>query len=163
VAADATLSGSGSSSITATADGGATSPGPDVTWSADASASDIESFATAGPVRPGLVGLLIDGFGGLAGASFTTNGASFGIGIGSCCLPFELGTVFQVSVSAGGGGGGGPANAEESSASVSFSITEADGITPVPFFTVVTPEPVTWGLLLLGLSASAMFPARKEG
>jgi hypothetical protein len=158
VAADAIISGEGSSNTSAEADGGATA-GTDVSWSAGGTESDTEFFATAGPVRPGLIGVLTDGFGGSNSANLIENG--FGYAGDQCCLPFELGMVFQVSVyaSAAAGGGPGEADAEDSSAGVTFVLSEADG-TSVAFFSVGPPEPATWGLLLVGFSAYAMLHAR---
>ncbi len=82
--------------------------------------------------------------------------------------PFELGEVFQVYLTANGGAGGSPGcdsncgpGAGESTAGISiFQLTEADGTTPVPFFAIVTPEPATWGFLLFGLAACALFYVR---
>ena len=163
VVADASISGFGPSEITAGADAGAGPPDPGVAWSASGTASDIEVFETGGPVRPGVIALSISGFGGMASASLTQGGTIFGIGTDGCCFPFELGTAFEVSVFAGAGGAGGPANAQDSSASISFFLFEADGTTPVPFSSVATPEPSTWGFLLFGLSACAIFHSRARG
>jgi hypothetical protein len=158
IAADASVSGSGTDDIVAVADAGATAD-PGVAWSASSRASDTEVFGTAGPLRPGLIGLVIEGFGGLADASLTQGRTTYGIGTDNCCFPFELGALFQVSVSAGADAAGGLPNAQSSSASLSFLLLEADG-SPVSFFSVATPEPATWGLLLLGLSACATLSAR---
>jgi hypothetical protein len=157
IAADAAVVGSGTEFIAASADAGATAD-PGVFWSAGGRASDTEVFGTAGPLRPGLIGIATEGFGGINSASLTQGRTTYTGD--ACCFPFELGALFSVSVSASAGAGGGPPNAQSSSASVNFLVLEPDGITPVPFFSVATPEPATWGLLLFGLSACATLSAR---
>src|SRR5581483_5952764 len=62
-----------------------------------------QTFATAGPVRPGYFSANINGFGGEWSAYIAENGHIYsGSGPNQ---PFELGEVFQVYLSANGGGG----------------------------------------------------------
>jgi hypothetical protein len=150
-----------SATILLSADAGAV-PTPDVTWYAAGSASDSLTFATAGPQRPGFISLLgnaVGEHGGDASADITENQMHY------CCsvpmLPFELGSVFQVSLSANAAPGGCEFDGcTQAVAEVQFSLTEADGTTPVPFFTLVTPEPASWRFLLFGLTACAVFYVR---
>jgi hypothetical protein len=155
VSADASLSESiGTFTfISASADAGAL-PLPDVPFGASAGASDSLTFATAGPVRLGLIGVVASGFGVDSVASV----GPYHIGTDDCCLPFELGSEFQVVVSAFAGAGGSSSHGS-SSATLEFQLTDADGA-PVEFFPVVIPEPATWGLLLFGLAACAVLHVR---
>jgi len=168
VGGDASISG-----LTVEADGGYASNSssfPDVPYGGGGTASYSQTFATAGPKRPGFIEAYSTlGFGGIAQASLTQNGTSLtsgGLNIGPPeLIPFELGEPFQVSLLAedGGGGDGGPCSdcAGDTFASITLvAITEADGTTGVPYFAVVTPEPATSALLLLGLVACIPLQAR---
>ncbi len=149
----------GFGSLAAGADAGYLLP-PGISGSADASASDTETFATAGPERPGFISLSVTAageHGGEASAELTQNQVSFFDGM----QPFELGSVFQISVSANASPGGCEFDGcTQAVGIVQFFLTEADGTTGVPFFAVVTPEPASWGLLLFGFGALAVFYVR---
>lgn len=165
VEGSATISGSLGNGLFAEGNGGFgvaigfSGSGPDVYGSGFGSASYSQTFTTAGPKRPGFVSCIDNGFGGSWIAGVTQHGFDLCVTSGpSPLFSLELGEPFQVSLSADGGGGGTfPCYASfcagDSSASITlYAITEADGITPVPYFAVVTPEPTTWGLFLFGLA-----------
>jgi hypothetical protein len=134
---------------------------PDFNVSGGGEASYSQTFASAGPVRPGFLSALIGGFGGTWNAAVTENGHIYdGSGPNQ---PFELGEEFQVSLGANGGGGTlpcspgcGPLGGDSSAGISAFQLTEADGTTGVSFF-AITPEPASRGFLLFGLAALALF------
>jgi PEP-CTERM motif len=140
---------------------------PNLPASASASVSWSDTIATLGPMRPGIIILssvgsvnTVDGHGLF---DYQVGAIHLGIfggtspvcppALAAICHPFELGTTFDVSMSAmasifslAGGGTGGGVDVGET---LSFSLFEADGITPVQFLD--TPEPASLALVATGL------------
>jgi hypothetical protein len=162
IEADASVSLQGSSG-TVGADAGAGPPGvtPPSSWDASASAGDTETFTTPGPPRMGLISILLESSGEEGGeGSVSVDGFGCG-GTGFCNfgmpdLPFELGVPFTISLSASASGAcGAPPGCPQGGASYDFTLSEADGTTPVSLISIATPEPSTFGLPLLSLIAWA--------
>ena len=146
--------------------------------SATAQASAFNTFDSAGAARQGFIQFEVftdRNHGGNSTVVLTDGVHTYSYGAFECagstpltrgnpdfdCVwdstqPFDLGSEFHVTVSSNdaaslpagssqGGAGSG------SDASVSFRLLDADGTTAVPLS--IIPEPSTWTLLLLGLSA----------
>lgn len=151
IEAQVTITTPSPGTVNAEANGGATAD-PGVPWAEEATGSDTVYYATAGPERPGYIGLVESAFGG---SSFVSVGPFSGYLTGM--FQFELGTRFagSVSVDASAGGPGAGPMGNESSAGYSFTLYEADGTTGVGFFVVAVPEPRSAALLLAGLALCA--------
>ena len=143
--------------------------------SATAHAKAFDTFLSNGPVRPGFIqfNVSLDQLHGGDSTVVLTDGvntysyeAEFGGGstpsFGRCfegcqwmsTVPFDLGVDFQVNASSDDGeiaSFSSFVNHGYTDAVVTFRLLEADETTPVPFSAI--PEPSTWVLLLLGLSA----------
>ncbi len=158
------------------AEGGALVPDTPPPASAFGSATDMEYFRSSGPPRPGLIAFVERGYGNggnsvsigdgvneysLACDSFSCsyNGSGPPVDGGlvqPSLVPFELGTLFQVSLSAVADGGCTlSSGCSQEGASVEFlQLFEVDGTTPVSYSLVAVPEPGAGALILLGVTAA---------
>jgi hypothetical protein len=140
-------------------------------FSAAGGANDGLSYLTKGPARTGFIHVDLTAFlfnGELGDFDITDgvhryNSNTIPLNSATYTLPFDLGSPFQVSVSTSTG----PISAvcgedlcPNGEVKVVFSLLEANGTTPVPFF--VTPEPSTCGLVFVGLAAGTWFLFRRD-
>ena len=161
--------------ISAFAEGWQDNPSGSISLFGIAGAGDNMTYESQGPPRAGFIqfdiGLFYahEAFDGAATATLTDGVHAYGFvggggisgpiaptdcGTQACLymgrLPFQLGSQFAASASvlayASTGYG-------ISQSAVDFSLLEADGTTPVPFF--ATPEPFPGGLQIVGLSLIA--------
>lgn len=153
-------------------------PNPELSAIAHADASNV--FYSAGPSRLGFIQFdvaLSHLHGGGSDVGITDGTHLYGYDAEFCgfegcqrtaIVPFDLGSAFQISTSAGVEENleptsdpccGGSAHGYDD-ALIVFRLLESDGTTPVPFS--ITPEPASWGLLLLGMAAGACFACRKR-
>ena len=159
--------------------------GPVPPLTASANASDVQTYISGGPARPGflqlevLLGYIHEASPGVANADlndgthdyFYSGGAAI-IGptapvlcnqeecLYSATVPFELGTTFQVSVSANSVIiAGEPEGGHDGGSTVLFGLFDANG-SPVPFSAV--PEPGTGAMLAIAAGVlAAILPKSK--
>ncbi len=168
-------------SLSVHADAGVNVPDTPPPASAYSSATDTEYFRSAGPPRAGSIAFVEQGYGN-AGSSVTisdgvnqyslycdyfvcySNGSweSEEGPLPPSLVPFELGTLFKVSLSAMNGGGcqNGDDCYSFGASLDSLQLFEADGTTPVSYSPVAVPEPGAGGLLLVAIAA-ALYGQRK--
>lgn len=149
------------------------SSGPNPELSAIAQASASKVFYSAGPFRLGFIQFDVSVshlHGGDSGVGITDGTHQYGYDSNFCgfegcqvtaTVPFYLGSGFQISTSASveefldatsDPCCGGSAHGYDD-ALIVFRLLESDGTTPVPFTS--TPEPASWGLLLIGMTLCA--------
>lgn len=143
--------------------------------------SAYETLETAGPVRPGIISFSIsngDNSGGSSQAGISDGTHTYGEGSCSSCgfseasEPFELGTVFSVLAAATDTGLIWPPT-PEAGAAVTFSLFEANGITPVAIIDAPAgtpgiplnfnaPEPGTLGISLLSMLVGVSYWSHRK-
>jgi hypothetical protein len=144
-------------------------PVPNYKWSAIAYTANTQYLKTSGPMRTGFVQFDITSITNTNPQNVVISDGvhtyTYNRLVGTTTLPFDLGTLFHVSlgtIASISGTGFVPSDVDLADAQITFSLLEANGTTAVPLSLASVPEPAAWQLLSIGFCCFVALRSRRS-